>query len=180
MSSLSNPRRRLARRFFRAAGVAAALAFSLILGSCAGLPPSATVPRSGCRSDPLAGVYDPWRLHVIAPCVTVSGTVDYVKVEPDNDWHVNLKLDPGEPLLTNWVNRSRKNGDLVLEVIPMDQSRISAPTVGEHITVTGAYVLDLIHGWREIHPVWRLNDQGSAEFDPAAAKESVDAGLHRK
>jgi hypothetical protein len=111
--------------------------------------------------------------------VTVSGIVDYVKVEPDHDWHVSLKLDSGEPLLTNWVNRSRKNGDLVLEVIPMDQPKIPAPAVGEHITVTGAYVLDLIHGWREIHPVWRLGDHGSARFNPAAAKESVDSALHR-
>ena len=155
-------------------------AVSVTLAACASLPPSATVPQSGCRSKPLAGVYDPWRLHVIAPCLTVSGTVTYVKVEPDHDWHVNLKLDPGEPRLTNWANRLKKGGDLVLEVIPMDQPRIGTPKLGEHITVTGAYVLDMIHGWREIHPVWRLNNQGSPSFTPAAAQASVDAGLHRR
>lgn len=157
----------------------AALSFGLLLTGCAGLPRSAVVPAAGCRSDPLAGVYDPWRLHLIAPCLTVTGTVELVKVEPDHDWHVNLRLDPGQPRLTNWVNRLRKGGDLVLEVIPMDQPRIPAPSVGEHITVTGAYVLDLLHGWREIHPVWRLNGLGSPEFTAAAARESVNAGLRR-
>ncbi len=153
---------------------------SATLAACAGLPRSLSVPQTGCRTKPLAGVYDPWRLHVLAPCLTVSGTVTYVKVEPDHDWHVSLKLDPGEPRLTNWANRVKKDGDLVLEVIPMDQSRIAAPKVGEHITVTGAYVLDMIHGWREIHPVWRLNDQGSPKFSPVAAKASVEAGLRRR
>jgi len=158
--------------------ILAALVAMLLL-SCAGLPHSATVPASGCRSDPLAGVYKPWRLYVIAPCLTVGGVVDYVKVEPDHDWHVNLKLDPGQPPLGNWANRLRKHGDLVLEVIPMDQSRIPTPSVGEHITVTGAYVLDLIHGWREIHPIWILNGAGSTEFTATAAHRSVELGNRR-
>lgn len=164
------------------ASVAAVTAFSLglLLAGCAGLPQSAVVPAAGCRSDPLAGVYYPWRLRVIAPCVTVSGTVTLVKVEPDHDWHVDLRLDPGEPHLINWVNRLRKSGDLVLEVIPMDQSTIPAPSVGEHITVTGAYVLDRLHGWKEIHPVWRMNDRGSPRFTVAGARASVEAGLHRR
>lgn len=159
---------------------AAALVVGLIVSSCAGLPRSAEATRVGCRSIPLAGVYDPWRLHVIAPCLTVSGTVTYVKVEADHDWHVNLRLSPGQPRLTNWVNRLRKRGDLVLEVIPMDQRRIDPPSIGEHITATGAYVLDLIHGWREIHPVWRLNGQGTPRFTAAEARASVDVALNRK
>lgn len=159
---------------------AAILLTALLLNACAGLPRTATVPAAGCRSDPLAGVYYPWRLHLIAPCLTVSGTVTLVKVEPDHDWHVNLRLDPGEPRLTNWVNRRLKGGDLVLEVVPMDQGRIPTPRVGEHITVTGAYVLDLLHGWREIHPVWTLNGHGGPEFSPEAARRSVEAGLHRE
>lgn len=149
---------------------------ALALASCATLPRTATVPSSGCRSDPLAGVYKPWRLHLIAPCVTVSGTVELVKSEPDHDYHINLKLDPGSPPLTNWVNRLRKKGDLVLEIIPMDQGTVPIPAVGEHITATGSYVLDLIHGWREIHPVWMINGKGSPAFTKSAAEKSVAIG----
>lgn len=155
---------------------AAAIIAALALASCATLPPSATVPPSGCRSNPLAGVYKPWRLHLIAPCVTVSGVVEHVQSEPDHDYHLNLKLDPGAPHLTNWVNRLWKKGYLVLEVVPMDQGTVPIPAVGEHVTVTGAYVLDLIHGWREIHPVWTINGVGSPGFTAAAAKKSVAIG----
>jgi len=169
------------KRRFRTLKIAPAVLFaSLTASACVTLPPATLIPQSGCRSRPLAGVYYPWRLRVIAPCVTVSGTVEYVKVEPDHDWHVNLRLDPSEPRLTNWANRAYKGGDLVLEVVPMDQGRIHAPSIGDHITVTGAYVLDRIHGWREIHPVWKLNNEGGPEFSEASAKQSVDAGLHRK
>jgi hypothetical protein len=31
---------------------------------------------------------------------------------------------------------------------------LRAPSVGDHITLTGAWVLDLNHGWNELHPVW--------------------------
>lgn len=157
----------------------AALFAALFLASCATLPPSATVPSSGCRTKPLAGVYKPWRLHLIAPCLTVSGVIEHVRSEPDHDYHLNLKLDPGSPHLTNWVNRTWTKGYLVLEVIPMDQGSVPIPAVGEHVTVTGAYVLDLIHGWREIHPVWMINGVGSAGFTESAARKSVAIGNGR-
>ena len=48
-----------------------------------------------CRfGPPLAGVYFPSRLKLVDRCRTVSGTVDCLKVAPDGDIHVRLRLDP--------------------------------------------------------------------------------------
>lgn len=156
--------------------LAATLLAALLLASCATLPRTATVPGSGCRTEPLAGVYKPWRLHLIAPCIRVAGVVEHVQAEPDHDVHLNLKLDPGSPPLTNWENQVWIGGDLVLEIIPMDQGRVPIPKVGEHITATGAYVLDLIHGWREVHPVWTINGVGGTGYTESAARRSVAIG----
>lgn len=35
-------------------------------------------------------------------------------------------------------------------------SHVYIPKVGEHVKVTGAYVLDTLHGWMEIHPVTKI------------------------
>src|SRR5205807_3689587 len=43
---------------------------------------------------------------------------------------------------------------LVVEFMPRDGGHLPAPTVGEHISLTGAWVLDANHGWNELHPVW--------------------------
>jgi hypothetical protein len=49
--------------------------------------------------------------------------------------------------------------------------------VGQHITVTGAYVKDADHGWMEIHPAWFINGHGSAHYTAVAAAASVQTGL---
>lgn len=139
-------------------------------------PVSKSVSPLG-RANPLAGVYHPYRLHVVAPLKTVSGTVEIVRHEPDHDYHINLKLDPQYSNLINSKNTQYEHGDLVVEVIPMDQHDVPIPTVGEHITVTGAYVNDADHGWMEIHPAWFINGHGSAAYTSAAAAASVQTGL---
>lgn len=35
-------------------------------------------------------------------------------------------------------------------------SRVYIPSVGEHVRITGSYVLDTLHGWMEIHPVSKI------------------------
>lgn len=129
------------------------------------------------RSSPLAGVYHPSRLHVIDPLKTVSGTVEIVRHESDKDYHINLKLVSQYSGLINDKNAQYEHGDLVVEVIPMDQHDVPIPTVGEHITVTGAYVKDADHGWMEIHPAWLINGKGSPKYTTAAAAASVQTGL---
>ena len=119
--------------------------------------------RSGqCkRGAPLAGVYLPSRLHVKRSCITVSGTVDCLRQEPDGDIHIKLRVDLAyRRLLTpaNSLQRcpGHKGPHLVLEIIPqngqppiLDNSASlagfvtpAAPRAGAHIKVTGPYVWD--------------------------------------
>ncbi len=132
-----------------------ALALATVIG-CAGC---GDIPTSGRRSSPtcaapadvLAGVYRPHRLRVLATCRSVSGIVIRISHEQDGDLHIGL--DDGGAL-TNAVNRSRLEGELVVEFMPRDGGHLPAPRVGEHIILTGAWVLDTNHGWQELHPVW--------------------------
>ena len=129
------------------------------------------------RSNPLAGVYHPYRLEVLSPLKTVSGVVYSIRHESDKDYHLNLKLDSQYANLINAKNISVEHGCLVVEVIPMDAGKVPVPSVGQHVTVTGAYVLDKDHGWNEIHPAWLINGQGSVSYTQAAAAASVLTGL---
>ncbi len=116
-------------------------------------------------------VYNPDRLEVVKQCITVSGAVEYVIPEGDGDYHVLLQLDIAYANLTNDVNNRDQHGDLVVEIIcarTVTQSdavaacdnytnTILIPTVDQHVTVSGPYVLDNDHdGWAEIHPVYSL------------------------
>jgi len=122
-------------------------------------PPVDPIPSNSpvCRSSsPLEGVYNPWRLRVVANCITVTGRIARVARMADGDYHIDIQLDPPFANLINRRNVTRQHGALVSEVVPVDQAGIAAPHVGDHVEVTGAYVLDKLHGWMEIHPVWEL------------------------
>lgn len=110
------------------------------------------------------------RLQVIEECVTVNGTIEFARPEPDGDYHIGLRLDPEFSSMTNDRNTAEQHGDLVLEPVcenpvtqpdtieegactDFHQDIFSPDMVGEHVAVTGAYVTDMEHGWREIHPV---------------------------
>jgi len=112
-------------------------------------------------------VYHPDRLKVLNPCMTVTGTIEAEKPEPDGDYHIRLKLDAGQEKLLNAKNVSGQHGDLVIEPVCQHsvtqadavsacqgfQSSLVIPAVGTHVSVTGPYVLDQTHGWTEIHPI---------------------------
>jgi hypothetical protein len=137
----------------------------------ASLPP---VTGQAC-GDPHAHVYSPDRLELLADCVTVTGTVAVIRTEKDGDLHLLLQLDPGEGKYLNAKNVSSEMGDLVLEpvcvhtptqtdAIPVCagyQNPLPIPALGSHISVTGPWVLDLDHGWQEIHPVFAFNGVGA-------------------
>jgi hypothetical protein len=125
--------------------------------------------------DPLAHVYHPARLQVLAPCVTVRGVILSVHQEPDGDLHVRLRVDadqrdPRGGQFTNAVNGAQQGGALVLEPVcegPVTQSDAVAacaayhnplvvPPVGSHVEVSGPWVLDVPHGWLEIHPLQQV------------------------
>jgi len=116
-------------------------------------------------------VYHPYRLNTIKSCITASGVVDNVLQEADGDYHIRLALDSQYSNLTNSANDQYQYSDLVVEIIcalPITQSdavsacqnytnNITVPSINDHITVTGPYVLDTNHyNWAEIHPVYTL------------------------
>jgi hypothetical protein len=117
---------------------------------------------SECKwGPPLAGVYLPWRLKLIDRCVTVSGTVDCLKDEPDGDVHIRLRLDPPFTRLLQSANALQTCADqpgphLVVEIIPQHPQGVfqtndadaggfitpARPKAGDHIVVSGPYVID--------------------------------------
>ena len=116
-------------------------------------------------------VYNSYRLTIVKSCIIASGIVDNVLQEADGDYHVRLRLDSQYSNLTNSANDQYQYGDLVVEIIcalPITQSdavsacqnytnSITIPSINNHITVTGPYVLDTNHyDWAEIHPVYTL------------------------
>ncbi len=120
-------------------------------------PLQRTFDAQGCvNGDVLTGVYASSRLHVIQPCVTVSGVVHNVEHSLDGDISFNLALPPDKAFLLNEGNRRDQDGMLEVEIIPGDQQRVLTPTEGEGVTVTGPWVLDTVHGWNEIHPAWTV------------------------
>src|SRR5213594_1443543 len=121
-------------------------------------------------------VYHPARLTLVKSCITASGIADRVIQENDGDLHIRLRLDTAYSSLTNSANDQYQYGDLVVEIIcvnPASQAdaqpscqnytnNIPIPREGQHITVSGPYVLDTQHyDWAEIHPVYSLKIDAS-------------------
>lgn len=145
--------------------------------------PAAQPVSAKCANRPtLADVYHPYRLKVLQACMTVTGTVAFVRREPDGDWHMNLRVPKAEQRLLDQANYRWEHGDLVLEIVPADQPgcgkvgapakvpptayrsrsynygtcsglNLTPPAVGTEVAIAGPYVIDEDHGWREIHPV---------------------------
>jgi hypothetical protein len=111
---------------------------------------------------PLAGVYVPERLQVLDRCSTVSGTVDCLKLEPDGDVHLRVRLDPQFDRFLTPANALQTCADhpephLVVEIIPQHKQDLifrdnnadaggfitpATPRPGDHITLTGPHVID--------------------------------------
>ena len=158
-----------------------ALIIVALVGSLAGfyfydqfrMSPGASSISSSC-SDPASissHVYNSYRLQIVKSCITASGTVDNVIEEADGDVHLRTNLDQAYSNLTNSANDQYQYGDLVVEIICVNQpsqtdaipscqnytNQIAVPSVGQHITITGPYVLDTDHyNWAEMHPVYSL------------------------
>ena len=133
--------------------------------------PSSTAIVCVEPSDPNSHVYNPDRLQVINPCISVTGTIDFIRTEKDGDYHIGLKLDSQYANLVNDCNSTCLNGaehgDLVVEPVCMNpptqadavssctnySNPIVIPSVGTHVEMRGALVLDTTHGWMEIHPL---------------------------
>jgi hypothetical protein len=164
------------------APVVVALVVVSLVGAVAGFyfydqlrksPGAGSTSSSSC-SDPASissHVYNPYRLQTVKSCSAASGTVDTVIEEADGDVHARLNLDQAYTNLTNSANDQYQYGDLVVEIIcvnPPSQTdaipacqnyanQVQVPSPGQHIVITGPYVLDTDHyNWAEIHPVFSL------------------------
>ncbi|HKB45745.1 MAG TPA: hypothetical protein VKC90_15210 [Chitinophagaceae bacterium] len=129
--------------------------------------------QNDCNGSLSTFVYHPDRFTVWQKCKTVTGIIMLKRAEKDGDYHVQLKLDSGQPRLLNQKNMDKQNGALVLEVICTKKvtqadavtpckrcpNNITVPKNGTHVRVTGTFVLDKEgnHGWNEIHPVYRID-----------------------
>lgn len=130
-----------------------------------------TSQLADCRQGNLAGggtaqtgVWGAERLRVLSTCVTVSGTI--VAISPtygpavDGDYGIDLKVDPQYTYLLSLGNYVMGSGYLHVEVVPVDQPSVLSGLnlkPGEHVMISGVWVLDTDHGWgSEVHPAWSI------------------------
>ena len=130
---------------------------------------------SQCDASLWDRVYNPTRLQVLDACKVVTGTIDDLDENPDGDTHMLLKLDAGYDDLLLKKNKTKKNGDLVVEVVcvhPVSDkkavdackgysNKVAIPNVGDHVRVAGSYVNDSHNDWAEIHPASRIEKQST-------------------
>lgn len=178
------PRASLATTIRAPARTAALLApwiAGLLLSGCAG-PPAGILAGAGSPApsrapghcppgDPLARVYHPDRLRVLARCREAKGTVAIERDEADGDHHLWIHLDPAFVSLARGKDFYKGSPELVLEIVPdcarrpsdADQasrcpaSELPVPGPGDRVDAWGAYVFDTEHGWAEIHPVTAIS-----------------------
>jgi hypothetical protein len=131
---------------------------------------SAQKAGSDCDKNLWNFVWEPSRLQVLDKCKTVTGVIVEKNADPDGDEHMLLKLDAGQESLLEKKNYSKKDGNLVIEAICINHitrkaakgickgyvNHVQLPKVGDHVRVTGSYVLDSHNGWTEIHPITQV------------------------
>ena len=146
---------------------AAAIAFTQCGGDAQSPAAPAPPATPQCNASLSIHVYDPSRLRIVDACRTVTGVITDQHTNEDGDIDVRLALDPPYAALVNAGNDTNLNGHLQTEAIcqadiqTADAQRACAgfsgslriPANGTHVQITGTYVLDLLHGWMEIHPI---------------------------
>ena len=135
--------------------------------------PAVRLGPKNCDATLWNHVYEKRRLRVVEPCTVIEGRVVSTVRSWDGDLHIDL--DPVRKSVLNPVNAFHSRGALVVEIVCEHvpsrpdaeaacsgfQSQVAIPKINDHIRVTGAYVTDLEHGWREIHPATRIDILGS-------------------
>ena len=114
-------------------------------------------------------VYDKERLEIIEPCTAVEGRVVSVH-QTGSDGDAEILLEPATKSALNLLNVIHNRGQLVTEIVCHHAPRreaakpacanyrpeIMLPQAGDRVRITGSYVTDRDYGWREIHPVTRI------------------------
>jgi hypothetical protein len=129
-----------------------------------------------CREDPMAFVPHPTRFVVLARCSTVSGTVRRVRRDPvDGELNLLVALDQRYSRFLLYGNQ----GLLRTAVVPRDIPKVRVPTVGQHATFYGSWVLDRNqHNQAAMHPVWKIQRSdatGEVAGSASAAKAPAAA-----
>lgn len=115
----------------------------------------ASLPSPLCREgDPLAGIYNPLRFHILSNCEVGSGLVRSIAVQADGTIWIDVAVDHQYSKLLGPGNTSHQMGLLVLE----DSSGSQAPafSIGERISFVGPLVYDANGGFNAIAPVWSV------------------------
>lgn len=130
---------------------------------------STILQHEACDSDLWNHVYQKDRLQVMEECTAVDGRIVSLRRSRDGDLHI--ALDPDQKSALNLINLVHADGMLVVESVcdhvpdraeeqaacENFHSHVSSPRVGDRVHVVGAYVTDRDNGWREIHPVTRID-----------------------
>jgi hypothetical protein len=133
----------------------------------------AALPVSSCDSSLWQRTYENERLQMIMPCTAVEGRVVSVHINSDGDAHIGL--EPDDRRILNLINATHARGELITEVVcdhaPTDKggdsykvrdacsgytSATTLPHTGDRVRITGSYVTDRDNGWREIHPISKI------------------------
>jgi hypothetical protein len=123
-----------------------------------------------CDSSLWKNVYNPERLEVINKCMTVTGVIEESNADDDGDQHMLLRLDAGQENLLRPRNMKKKDGCLVIEAVCINNAtrkkvgdacdgyvnHVQLPEVGNHVKVSGSYVVDSHNDWAEIHPISKV------------------------
>jgi hypothetical protein len=139
-------------------------------------PASAPAWRTGvvaCRDNPMIGVPHPTRFVVVASCSTVSGTVKQVRRDPaDGELNMLVEVDRSYARFLPSANERV----LRAAVVPRDVPSVRIPSVGQHVTLYGAWVRDRNQRNQVVlHPVWGI--EGSSEGSSGLASLPMpDAG----
>ncbi|MDB5197023.1 MAG: hypothetical protein JWP88_1394 [Flaviaesturariibacter sp.] len=126
--------------------------------------------EGGCDSSKWKHVYRPNRLKILQSCITATGIITGVDSSSDGDASYFLTLDAGQDTLLYRANYQKLKGTLMIEVICAKNTErkdpgkgcanyvndVHLPAVGDHVRITGTYVIDRHNNWAEIHPVSRL------------------------
>ena len=131
-----------------------------------------TTNSSVCDTTLWNRVYNPERLEVYDPCVTVTGVIKERHADDDGDEHMLLRLDKEFKDYVNKRNETKKDGCLVIEAVCVNKvnrkkvgnvcdgyvNNVFLPNVGDHVKVTGSYVKDTgnENNWMEIHPITKI------------------------
>jgi hypothetical protein len=139
---------------------------------------SSNIPdRNVCRTGDVTADNDrPDRFEVFSTCKEAIGTIaaDQGK-QGDGDQKYYLSPDSQYTYLTKGENGH--NGQLILEVNPVDQDSplIEHPKEGDRVRVLGAWVND--GNWQELHPVYllqALNDGSTRDVSTTSSTDNTD------